>query len=241
VASNPSTGIAFDLLHDLFPSQVELDGMLQALPSDPSDYSLATVDRLIPPPSLWKLEQEPLQAFDKTGLSEYARIVNTLLSVAISDRKLARDNMWLLTHFVQLYLAAKDALSSPSDDLVLFDKHIAHQELKDMITRVETLSAFLLSDISDDNWHLMVTQSLAQNDNARISDTMGQFVYGLMSSSQRKDSVRDSRILHFVVRHLLSGSSASDADQWMLFARQLEKKGEPGYVHISSSNSDVSS
>ena len=101
--------------------------MLQTIPSDPPDYSLAIVDRLIPPPSLWKLEQEPLQVFDKAGFSEYARIVNSLLTVAISDRKLARDNLWLLPHFISLYLAAKDALSVLTDDLVLFDKHIVHQ------------------------------------------------------------------------------------------------------------------
>lgn len=237
VASNPSTGITFDLLRDLFPSQAELDGMLQALPSDPSDYSLAIVDRLIPPPSLWKMDQKPLQAFDKTGFSEYARIINTLLTIAISDRTLARDNMWLLPHFISLYLVAKDALSAPSDDLVLFDKHIAHQELKDIVTRVETLSAFLLSDVADDSWHSTVVQSLVKNDKTRIGDSLGHFVHGLMSSSNQKDSVRDSRILHFVVRHLLKGSSTSDADQWMLFARQMEKKGE--YVaDIRSSNAD---
>ncbi len=130
IASNLSTGITVDLFRDLFPSQAELDGMLQDLPSDPSDYSLAVVDRLIPPPSLWKMEQEPLQSFDKAGCSEYARIVNTLLAIAISDRKLARDNMWLLPHFISLYVAARDALRSPSDDLVLFDKHTPQQELK---------------------------------------------------------------------------------------------------------------
>jgi len=83
VASNVSTGITFDVLRDLFPSQAELDGTLQDLPSDPPDYALAVMDRLIPPPSLWKMEQEPLQTFDKAGYSEYARIINTLLGIAI--------------------------------------------------------------------------------------------------------------------------------------------------------------
>jgi E3 ubiquitin-protein ligase listerin len=48
---------------------------------------------------------------------------------------------------------------------------------------------------------------------------------GLTSPGKDSAALRDSRILHLVLQHLLAGANKQDAEQFLVFARNIEKTG----------------
>ena len=206
--------------------------MLQDLPCDPLDQALAINDRLVPPPSLWKGGDIQTPSFDKDGFSEYARIINSLLYVMMSDRGLARQNMWLLRHFVALQKFAQDVLNLPAGKSVVFGNACDLAELLAIISRVDTISAFLFTDVGDDVWHASIVQAISEKKSTPLGDAVGRFVQLVVEKAIKYDSYREARGVNFFLRHLLSGATMADADHWMTFARKVEKECEP-YVEFS--------
>lgn len=220
-------GDRMDLLNDLFPSEEQLDEMLQGLPSNPIDPNLAIIEPLIPPSSTWKSESIQASSYDLSGFSEYARVVNALLSVFVDDRQLARGNIGMLRHFLILALSANELLQVPNAKSAMFRNKTSETVLRDIITRVQKTTAFLLSTSLEDDWHAMVVNALQQSGAQPTLDPVGQFVASIVSKARDGDTIRESLILHTVLQHVLSGATKEDADHWMLLARKLEKNGMP--------------
>jgi len=58
-----------------------------------------------------------------------------------------------------------------------------------------------------------------------LMDGVGRLVYDLIQHGKRWDTVRESRILHRILQHILSSVSKVEAEQWMSLGRRLEKSG----------------
>ena len=218
-----------DILKDLFPHQHELDELLSELPHNPLDPTLVIVDPLIPPRSLWKIESPHQPQYDSSGFSEYARIVTSLISVATTDRILARENPWLLRHFLTLSMAAADCLSLPSVESAFFSQNVSPDILHEIVSRTQALTSFLLTDdVADDNWRSLLTafiQGVTSPENPEGSQ-LSTFVMNCLSHALQDGSIRESRVLYTIVKHLLNGAAVADAEQWILLARRLEKQGK---------------
>ncbi|KAI0371298.1 hypothetical protein BV20DRAFT_1035310 [Pilatotrama ljubarskyi] len=212
-------------LSDIFPPQEELAAMLDALPSTPLDASLAVIDPLVPPATLYRSGGEVPTVYDSVGFSQYARVVNGLLQYLVDDRQTARENVWVLRHLLALAIYAEEAKHLPSLQSPLFARSVSRAVLQGIMDKVQQLAAYLLSSTADENWHAQVTNALLAQ-SASASDTLhgaAELVVELVNRAKRQDSVRTSRILHMIMQHALSNATKADADQWMLVARKMEK------------------
>ncbi|THH03871.1 hypothetical protein EW145_g5943 [Phellinidium pouzarii] len=227
VIAEGDLGSSYDILEDFFPSEESLDNMLNDLPSNPPDPVLAIVDPLVPPPSMWKAEAKVTSLYDITGMSEYARVVNALLSVATNNRYLARSNIWLLRHFLTLSLAASEQLMLRTEGSAFFSQEVSETTLRDIDARVKTLTSFILANVNDEGWHAAVIQAYL-NGNVKLhttsvkENTIVNFVVLMLSAASKDDTVRESRVLFTVMRHILNGALTADAEQWMVLSRRLE-------------------
>ncbi|TDL24483.1 hypothetical protein BD410DRAFT_785971 [Rickenella mellea] len=217
-------GSDFDLLADLFPSKDELDDMLDYSSSDPVDPSLAVIQPLVPPQSSSSVHGAPVPAFDASGYSTYARILNALLYVLSNDRHLVRTNIWALRHFLVLSSVAHEHLHVPNAESSFFKRDASHSALQDVITRVQKVTTLLLAKSYDNMWHSSVVHCVSKvNDKAATLDSVGLFLVDLILKAKQSDSYRESFVLYSVLQHVLSGTTKADADQWMILARSLEK------------------
>ncbi|RDX54789.1 hypothetical protein OH76DRAFT_1398200 [Lentinus brumalis] len=213
-----------NVLSEIFPSRADLDGMLEALPSAPLHASLAVIDPLVPPPSQYRTSKTVPLEHDVQGFSKYARIVHGLLLHLADDRQAARENIWALHHFLSLSIYAEDLKHLPSAESPVFSRTISRLTLQSLIDKVQQLSTYLLSPTAEEQWHSSVTNALVSQGPASGLDGVGQLVVDLIARAKRHDTVRESRVLHMILRHALSTASKDDAEQWMLVARKIEKQ-----------------
>lgn len=196
--------------------------MLSALPTYPSHVSYAVLDPLVLPGD-WDDEQAEFASdLDMFGYSIYARVVSSLLLHYLDDRDAGKRNIWALRHFQAVALYAKDAIYVPSATGVVFGKNVSKADLEDIVSRVEQLTAYLLNHSIDDGWFARAIPRLASgkpdaNDQAELLFNEQVNPIG--------DSLRESRTLHSLLRHVLPNVSKSDADLLIGLARTIEKKG----------------
>ncbi|RPD56966.1 hypothetical protein L226DRAFT_615267 [Lentinus tigrinus ALCF2SS1-7] len=221
--STSSFSAQVNVLSDIFPSRTDIDGMLEALPSAPLDASLAIVDPLVPPPSQYRTSKITLPEYDSQGFSKFARVVHGLLVYLMDDRQAARENIWVLHHFLSLSIYAEDLKHLPSAESPVFSKTVSRSTLQSLVDKVQQLSTYLLSPTAEEQWHSAVTNALVAQGPTSGLDGVGQLVVDLISRAKRHDTVRESRVLHMILRHALSTATKGDAEQWMLVARKIEK------------------
>ena len=208
----------------IFPDKQEFDKMLDSLPSYPSHVSLAAVDPLVLPGD-WDEEQEEVQPeLDIFGYSAYARVVSSLLLCYVDNRDSARQNIWALRHFLALALYAKDALDVPSVTSPAFGKNVSKSDLEDIISRADQIAAYLLTHSVDDGWFARSLPRLISGKVDANADGVERLLEGLVNP-RSGDSSRESRILHSILKHMLPGVSKSEADQFIMLGRTVEKKG----------------
>ncbi|EJD05481.1 uncharacterized protein FOMMEDRAFT_103536 [Fomitiporia mediterranea MF3/22] len=222
-------GNAVDLMSELFPSQDQLEALLYDLPSNPVDPILAIVDPLIPPQSMWKdVPNRVRLPYDRSGLCEFARVVNSLLLVASKSRDFARQNIWLLRHFLILSLAASERRLVPSATSAFFSCNVPESILEEITTRVKALTAFLLSDVGDEDWHASLIQTYEKGKNGDQTvfayRNFPSFVLHMLESAARRDDLQESRAFCTVVQYVLNGAVRKDAEQWMTLAKRLENR-----------------
>ncbi|PIL27721.1 hypothetical protein GSI_10874 [Ganoderma sinense ZZ0214-1] len=210
-----SSSAEIDVLADIFPSRGELDGMLDMLPSTPLDSSLAVVDPLVPPRVQYRSLKFQKDGFDAQGLAKYARIVQGLLLHLVDDRQTAKENPWVLHHFLALALYAEESRHLPSAESHVFSCTVSRATLQDILHRVQQVTTYLLTSTADEKWHTAVTNALAGQAAATGLDGVGQLVVDLVNRVRRYDSIRESRILHTILRHALSTATKADAEQWI--------------------------
>ena len=214
-----------DILHDILPTPCEVNKMLNSLPSDPIDPSLAVIDPLLPPPSAYYDNGTvPGQLFDDRGFSTYARIVSGVLQVLVADRQAAKRNLWALRHFLALSIYAEDLLSIPAAISPAF-QHTSESNLRDIVTKVHQITTYLLTSPMDNRFHLNIIAAVSGDNPELAPDSIGAFLVDLVKNWKERDGIRESRILRRVLQPLLSNVNKGEADQWIGLAKMLEKTG----------------
>jgi hypothetical protein len=230
------TGIKFEVT-DVLPSHELLEKLLDTLLVDPFDSSLAILDPLVPP----DIESEELLSsdvsFDRSGYSRYARLVGIILAAFSEDRTIAKKHPWALRHLIALSSYAEQLLRLPFTRNPIFDyKSVSSKELQRIKSRVHEVTTYVLStelDIDDRRWHEKVIGSGLSDAAIELEGNIDKFVIELMRKARQTDNYRDSVILYVVLQHILSGVGKEEADQWMGFARRLEKSGKvPAFCYF---------
>jgi hypothetical protein len=139
-----------------------------------------------------------------------------------------REQLWLLRHFIALQLYAVDFLRLPTlGGLVFGPQAIVGSALVELPEKVRQLTTYVLASWDEDGWHTRVVNAALQSQSSGNLDSLGEFVLNLISRSVATDSIREFRILRVVLQRILRNTNKDDADQWVLLARKIEKKGQP--------------
>lgn len=235
--SKASDLLGENLTLDVSPAQPELDSMLKRLPDQPAHVSLAVVDPLVLPSDWEEPELAEVPEFDSIGFSSYARGVLFLLLHHLDDRSIANENIWALRHFQSLAVYAKDLVHASSVESAVFASHLSKDTLEDIVNKVEQVSTYVVSHKLDDEWFSRVLPNLSAGKLGPNADGIERLLHGYVCAGE--DSIRESRVLRSILRHVFSGATKGDADQLLMLARKIEKKGTfyPQYPHYRLANS----
>jgi len=213
------------ILGDIFPSSKALDSMLRRLPHDPINPSIVAIDPLIPINACSPAHGP--QGADSRGFSAYARIVEALLRVFLEDRKLAKQNLWALRHFIMLSIFASDYQMVPAETCPLFQSK-ALNELGDLISRVQQITAYLiLGSLQDaqDGWRRGVMRRVGAVNHISNGTQLEDFVVKVLDTAVESDEILDTRVLRAVLGAVMEDIGKEEAEQWVGFAWKLERTG----------------
>ncbi|KAH7909880.1 hypothetical protein BJ138DRAFT_1154228 [Hygrophoropsis aurantiaca] len=230
----PTIDIA--VIADLFPSSKELDDMLNNLPSDPPNSSLALLNPCMP--SALDFENGKISdlSCDSRGFSPYIRVVAALLHCFGDDRQLAKDNIWALRHILALSQYVQDYLTVPASRSGLLSQDVSIFDLQRILSKAHQLTTYLVSSSAvDDGWHAKVISACSSNGSKAALDPLSKLVADLVEHASNEDTIRDSLILRSILQHLLANATKSDSEQWMLLARKLEKTSPQTSIAIVTS------
>lgn len=227
-------GIDITPLADVFPTPGEFNTMINSLPSDPPDPSLAFIESIIPAISEFENSTISGLEFDSRGYSPYIRATSALLAYLGDNRSIAKENMWALRHILILGQYANDALRVPANPSGLFGPDVSRSELRRLLGKVHQLSTYLLST-GDDGLHSQVVNACMSTRATTSSDVLVSFVVDIVNHAKRENTVRDALVLRSVLKHLFANASKTDSDQWLNLARGLEKTAPQTTVAILAS------
>jgi len=213
------------ILDDIFPSSEALDSMLCRFPHDPINPSIVAIAPLIPTNACSPAHGP--QCADSRGFSAYARIVEALLRVFLEDRKLAKQNLWALRHFIVLSIFAGDYQMVPTETCPLFESK-ALNELGNLIGRVQQITAYLiLGSLQDaqDGWRRGVMKRVGAVNHYSNGTQLEDFVVGVLDAAAESDEILDTRVLGAVLGATLEDIGKEEAEQWVGFAWKLERTG----------------
>ena len=207
--------------------------MLDELPPDPIDASLAVLDPLLPPATAFKNTNWSQRDIDSEGNSSYARIVSAMLQVLAENRHLARHNIWTLRHLSALYIYAEDFLNVPSATSFVFGPNTSKSYLRETMAKIQQVTTYLLTTSLEDSFHPGVIKAAAAGQTSSSAGIDGLLV-NLIFHSAEHDNIRDARILRRTLQHLFSNVTREEADQWMTVVRKFEKSGTQDDSQIRS-------
>ncbi|KAJ3553232.1 hypothetical protein NM688_g3725 [Phlebia brevispora] len=231
--TDPSLELPINVMEDILPRQEQLDGMLEELPTSPTEVCLAVIDPLVLPGDFSEVEHPAPSAYDYAGFATYSRVVDALMSYFLDDRQAARENVWALRHFIALAIWAKDLLNVQASQSPVFSQRVSKAELENIALKAQQLASYLLAPASEEGWSQRVVRSLLQAKPQVPADGVEALLHTLVRP--KSDSMRESRILHIVLQHVLAGASKSDADDFIQLARSLEKKDQHASLAIALS------
>lgn len=234
LSGHKPNGIDITPLADVFPTPGDFNTILDSLPSDPPDPSLAFIESVIPAISEFENPNISSLEFDSRGYSPYIRVTSALLAYLGDNRSIAKENMWALRHILILGQYANDALRVPATPSGLFGPDASRSELRRLLGKVHQLSTYLLST-GDDGLHSHVVSACMSTRATTSSDTLVCFVVDIVNHAKRGDVVRDALVLRSVLKHLFASASKTDSDQWLNLARRLEKTAPQTAVAILAS------
>lgn len=218
------------IITELFPSHETLDEMASTLPPDPLDASLAVIDPLVQPGSLFShTPAGEADRYDSQGCSTYSRIMNALIKVVSEERSLLHTNPWMLRHLIILFFAASDrrmvrGLTSP-----YFSQSVSEDLLLSIERNAKMLTSFALINAgsSGTEFHTEILQAYATKDAFKLNDEgLAPLVLSVLEAARRSDVIRDARALHMVLQHVLNGAEANDAEKWLSFSQKIGKQSE---------------
>ncbi|KAJ6608207.1 hypothetical protein B0H10DRAFT_2068569 [Mycena sp. CBHHK59/15] len=230
-------GLPIDVVADVFPSKEELDDMLDALPADPLDASLAVLHPLLPPASAIE-SSRPASSHDERGYTSYARIVAALLQTLVKDRRIAKENVWALRHIISLAIYAEDLLAVPAATSPVFASSTDVGALEEIGKLAQQVTTYLLTASIDDGWRTRVLTAITQDKSLAGGGALPSLFIDLIRRARSGDGSRDCRVLGRVLRHSLHDADKTEADLWILFARKIEKTAPETCITIVFSISD---
>jgi E3 ubiquitin-protein ligase listerin len=229
LSSAGSSGVTFDVL-EIVPPRDVLGKMLDALPAGPIDTSLATLDPLVPQDQELSKLPPGDGFFDSHGYSSYARITEIMLLAFTEDRPAAKKHSWALRHIISLSIYAEELLQlSPAPSAVFDAKLVPIENLQIIELRAHQVLAYALSarlDVNDIRWHERVVAASLPDAKSNVDGEIGQLIVDLVRKAWETDTFRESKVLHIILQHILSGATKQEADQWMFLARRLEQTGQ---------------
>ncbi|KAJ3574319.1 hypothetical protein NP233_g1845 [Leucocoprinus birnbaumii] len=234
VLATQTQRLRISMLEDFFPSSETLGGMLGRLSHNVIDSSLAAIEPLIPTNA--EPSSDGPECIDSRGFSSYARIVEALLRVFLEDRKLARQNLWALRHFIALSIFASDYQKVPTGSSPVFDAK-ALAGLGDLIIRVQQVTAYLfLGSLAgaQEGWRRGVIKSVGENRLDAGRTQLENFLGAVIKVAIESDSLLDTRLLKAVLEDVLEDLEQEEADEWMGLARKLEKNAPQTSMTIVS-------
>lgn len=226
LVSDHKSDINIDILRDIFPAPDELDRLVEFMSPDPLHASLAVIDPLLPPQSVFKNMRAAQLTYDIRGFSSYARMVSALLQVFSDDRQVARQNLWGLRHFFALAIYAEDYLNVSTSDSTAFEVSVSRQDLADVIAKAQQVTTYLLTSSADEIAHAQVIAAVSDGKFTALErGSLSEALARVLAIAKTNDNIRESRILRRFFQHVFSDVGKDNADQWIGLARKLEKTG----------------
>ncbi|KAG7097872.1 hypothetical protein E1B28_005184 [Marasmius oreades] len=220
-----------DPLLGLLPSEADLNRMLDSLASDPIHHSLAVLEPLIPPPSMFLEESFSPPSFDSHGHSHYARLVTALISIIVEDRQTAKQNVWILRHLFAFSIYAEDLINFPAGRSPLFSKTAIDFELGDLVSKVHQITTYILFTSGNETKDaLEVLTGKSKVETAGLT----KFIVDMIKVSQATETIRDFRVLCRVLHHVFDDVERNEAEQWAAFARSIERTAPNTSIAIMS-------
>ena len=140
-----------------------------------------------------------MSTFDASGFSAYARVSSALLLFLSDDRRTARDNVWVLRHLLALAQYADELSKVPFVESSVFGPSVSQENLDDIMSRVQQISAYLLSASLEEDWLPNATAVLQRGRNAASTDGVLRLLQDMIWDPQARDTVQNSRLLHTVL------------------------------------------
>ncbi|KAF5370318.1 hypothetical protein D9758_006910 [Tetrapyrgos nigripes] len=221
-----------DPIHELVEADAEFNAILVDLPSDPIDPSLAVLDPLIPPASSFSEETVSPPSCDTHGYSYYARLVIALLHIALDNRRVARENMWILRHLLALSQYAEDLLNIPTGQSPVFsraaidagnDEGDSEFELGELVVKIQQIVTYALTSATTEGWRLDALSALDGKESAKSLQPHAQFLVDVIRLTQSVDTARECRVLYNVLQHVMDDIEKDEAESWVSYARKIEK------------------
>lgn len=189
--------------------------------------SLTIIDPLIPPSALGVcLDVHPVPKFDFQGHSSFARTRIGLVEAVASDRRLIRENGWIITQLVALDVFARDFEALPSCPNPFFTRVEEWKSFpKEIITKTQQTLAYALSSLVSSipvDWHKNVTTIVKEQGSGQSSLGLGPLADVLVHAHRESvsdNSVLGTRILHNILHALLKEVSTDEADLWLTVAQ----------------------
>ncbi|KAI3605699.1 delta 9-fatty acid desaturase [Moniliophthora roreri] len=228
--------LALNPLH-LLPSEEDMNAILDGIPSDPINASLAVLDSLIPPASMFSDEEQSVSTpeVDSRGYTLYGRLATALLHIALDNRLLAKSNVWILRHLLALSLYAEDLINVPTANSPIFDKKALNFDLSDLIVKVHQIATYVLTsgDNEDCTRNALDVLTGKTKSEAGLS-AKARFLVDLIRSSQATETIREFRVLSYVLQHLFDDVEREEAELWTGFARTIEKSAPNTSIAVLS-------
>lgn len=205
-----------------------LNELLSKLPDCPSNSSLAVTDPLVPVATTGDDDEDELSeseqfVFDRSGYSSYGRLVVALVHYFLDNRQLAKATIWPFRHFLALTLYADEKLQLPDGNNPVFARHVPSVVLQDLQSKIQQLVTYVFSSVPD-QFLCQTIPTLLESGSPTV-EGIGGLLHQLIHTPNQKGTIRESRGLHIILRHLLSSATKDDADKLLAVARKLEKIG----------------
>jgi len=218
----------------ILPTQSQFSDEIQNLGAYTPHPSLSIIDPLVPSskPEA-RLDVSSAPAFDFQGHSSLARTRIGLLEAVAADRRLIRENVWIIPQLVVLDIFARDFEALPSSPNLFFTAAEGWKaSLTDMITKIQQALAYALPSLVSNipsNWHRNVTTAIKNRKTRRaeglglgpLADVLANAHWGCVFDN----NALSTRILHNILHTLLKETGADDADSWLALAQtQLDSR-----------------
>ncbi|KAF9255353.1 hypothetical protein L218DRAFT_1008664 [Marasmius fiardii PR-910] len=223
---------SIDPLTELLPSKVDFNRLLEKLASDPIHHSLAVLEPLVPLPSMFLEESSSSSpSFDSHGHSLYACLVTALTHIVVEDRQTAKQNVWILRHLLAFLIYAEDLINFPAGQSPMFSRVAIDFDLGELVSKVHQIMTYLLFTSGDEMKHAL--EVLMGKSNVQTTGLV-KFIVNVIKISRATETIREFRMLCRVLQRVFDDVERDEAEQWVAFARSIERGAPNTLIAILS-------